>query len=380
MQRKHQPVEGATKACKMTTLPLRLTSLSFRSVWQCRRNLVATIKDVALKAGVSIKTVSRVVNLDPAVRDATRRRVELAIADLSYVPDSIARSLRSRRTNALGVVTDFVLITPHSVDLISGIQDACNELGFVVLTINTKGNHAQETRAIKTLTERKVDAILYVTVRHVWLTAPPAVADLPTVLVNCSVADNPLPAIVPDDFQGGYDAAKYLIDLGHRDIALISLIPGFEAAKLRGNAYREALANHGLPYRPELVQVGQVRDANREFYITREATEAVLGAARRPSAIVCGKDEVAMRVYNNVRAMGLRVPQDVSIIGYDNFVNIAENLDPPLTTVALPYYQMGQQAVDTIHRLIGGESVDNRVSKIRCPLVERESCRTWPAA
>jgi LacI family transcriptional regulator len=87
-----------------------------------------------------------------------------------------------------------------------------------------------------------------------------------------------------------------------------------------------------------------------------------------------------MRVYNTVRAMGLRVPQDVSIIGYDNFVNIAENLDPPLTTVALPYYQMGQQSVDTIHRLIGGGPVDIRVSKIRCPLVERESCRTWPAA
>jgi LacI family transcriptional regulator len=365
-------------AGKMTTLPLRLTSLSFLAGPGVES--VATIKDVAREAAVSIKTVSRVVNRDPAVRPKTREKVELAIAELNYVPDSIARSLRNRRTNVIGIITDFVMITPHSVGLMSGIQDASSELGLGVLTVNTKADPGQEVRAVKTLVERRVDAILYVTVRHMWLKALPILADLPTVLVNCTLENSLYPAIVPDDYQGGYDATKHLIDLGHRDIAMISLIPDFEAAELRGDAYKQALADHGLAYRAEWVQVGQERQGDDEIYTTQQATETLLGGSRRPSAIVCGKDELAMRVYNSVRTMGFRIPDDVSIIGYDNFVNIAENLDPQLTTVALPYYQMGRQSVDTLYRQMRGDCVYANVTKVPCPLIERESCRNYTAA
>lgn len=334
-----------------------------------------TIRDVAARAGVSIKTVSRVINQDPAVRGRTRALVEQAIVQLGYVPDSIARSLRSRRTGTIGVVTDYVALTPHSVNLISGIQDACMDAGLMVLIVNTKESEDLEKRAIRTLIERKVDGIIYLTVRHRWLEKTPPVGRLPTVLVNCSAKDSPLPAIVPDDFQGGYTATRYLIDRGHRDIALISLIPEFEAAELRGSAYRQALADHGLPYDPQWVRAGQIHEGGRDIYTTREAALAILGEARRPSAIVCGKDEVAMRVYNTVRAVGLRIPEDISIIGYDNFVNVAEGLDPPLTTVALPYYRMGREAVETLCRLVHGESIPESLLKIHCPLVERQSCR-----
>jgi len=340
---------------------------------------VATIKDVAERAGVSIKTVSRVINRDPAVRDSTRERVGEVIAELDYVPDFIARSLRSRRTATIGIVTDFIATTPHSVEIISGVQDACAQLGLMVLIANTKGREDQEKRAITTLVERKVDGMVYATVRHVWLRALPSLAAIPTVLVNCSLEHGPLVALVPDDFQGGYSATKYLIDRGHRDIGLITLIPSFEAAELRGNAYRQALLDHGLPYRPELVRTGQVREGSREYYTTLEATQSLLGGAVRPSAIVCGKDEIAMRVYNALRAMGLSIPDDVSIVGYDNFVNVAENLDPPLTTVALPYYRMGREAVEILRRLIIGEEVAPQRLKIPCPLIERHSCRDWTA-
>ncbi len=341
---------------------------------------MATIKDVAQRAGVSIKTVSRVINADPAVQKSTRERVDRAIGDLGYVPNFIARSLRSRRSGTIGIVSDFIATTPHSVDIISGVQDACAELGLMPLIANTKGRGDNEQRAIETLVERKVDGIVYATVRHLWLRETPRAGDVPTVLVNCSREGAPYTAIVPDDFQGGYAVTKYLIDRGHRDIALITLIEDFEAAELRGKAYRQALLDHGLTYRPELVRTGQVRDGTRERYTTREAMEALFGDSVRPSAIVCGKDEIAMRVYNAARVMGLNIPNDVSIVGYDNFVNIAENLDPPLTTVALPYYQMGHEAVGILRRLIGGAHLPPQRIAIPCPLVERQSCRDWRSA
>jgi len=339
---------------------------------------VATIRDVAAKAGVSIKTVSRVINHDPAVRATTRELVEQVIAQLDYVPDPIARSLRGGRTGNVGVVTDAVVTTPHSVEIMSGIQDACAEMGLMVLIVNTKEQEAQERRAITTLIERKVEGIIYVTVRHKWLVGPPPVGDVPTVLVNCSVPVGCLlPAIVPDDFQGGYTATRHLIDRGHRDIALVSLIPTFEATQLRTQAYRQALEDHGLELDPQLVSVGQVQVAGRDVYTTDEAMLSIMKGPRRPSAIVCGKDEIAMRIYNNVRTMGLSIPDDISVVGYDNFVNVATNLDPPLTTIALPYYQMGRYAVQTLRRLSRGDLPDEMLLKVPCPLVERQSCRDW---
>ena len=334
-----------------------------------------TIKDVAAQAGVSIKTVSRVINRDPAVRTKTRKLVEQVIAQLNYVPDSIARSLRSRRTGTIGVVTDLVATTPYSVDLISGIQDACADIGLMVLIVNTNACEDLEKHAIKTLIERKVDGILYITMRHRWLEKAPLVGEVPTVLVNCSAQNSSLPAVVPNDFQGGYTAAQYLIDRGHRDIAMISLLPSIEATQLRFNAFRQALKDYGLIYDPRLVQPGETHKDNRLVYCTREATLAILGGAPRPSAIVCGKDEIAMRVYNAVRSLGLRIPEDISIVGYDNFVYVAEGLDPPLTTVALPYYRMGREAMETLSRLINGEAIPEPLRKVSCSLVERQSCQ-----
>lgn len=338
-----------------------------------------TIKDVAARAGVSIKTVSRVVNRDPAVRAATRERVEQAIADLDYVPDPIARSLRSRRTDTIGVVTDVVVTTPYSVELIKGIQDACADRGLIPLILGTREREDEERRVLRVLMERKVDGILYLTGRHRWLDAPPPVGGAPLVLVNCCVPDSPLPAFVPDDFQGGYAAAQYLIDRGHRDLALVSLIPGFEATRLRGDAFRQALRDHGLVYEPGWERIGEITTPEGDVYTTREATLALLDGPRRPSAIVCGKDEIAMRVYNTVRALGLGIPEDISIIGYDNIEILVEGLDPPLTTIALPYYRMGGEAVAALYRLIQGEPVPEGVRKVPCPLVERASCRILPA-
>jgi LacI family transcriptional regulator len=340
---------------------------------------VATIKDVAARSGFSIKTVSRVINNDPAVRGRTRERIKQTIAELDFVPDSIARSLRSRRTGTFGVITDFVVTTPHSVDLVRGIQDACTDAGLMALIVNTRECADMEQRALRMLLERKVDGLLYLTVRHRWLDQAPPVGELPTVLVNCSTRDGTLPAIVPDDFQGGYDATRYLIERGHRDLALISLIPEFEATRLRGDAFRQAMHDHGLTCRPDWILPGQIKQDGRDIYTTREATLAILNGPCRPSAIVCGKDEIAMRVYNTVRALGLRIPDDVSVIGYDDIVILAEGLDPPLTTVALPYYRMGREAVQMLGRLIEGTPTPEPLLKIPCPLVERQSCRDWLA-
>lgn len=336
-----------------------------------------TIKDVAREAGVSIMTVSRVVNKDPAVRGSTRDRVERVIATLGYAPDPIARSMRSNRTGTIGLITDEVATSPYSVDIISGVQDACAEAGRVALIANTKRRQETIEQTTRTLLERRVDGIVYATMYHRCEAALPDFGEIPLVLVNCFTEDGLLPSVVPDDYAGGYAATRYLIQRGHRDIALVSLNPVVKAAKLRHAAFQQALQDHDLAYNPDWVRPGRIYKDDGEPWVVRETAGSILSGSRRPSAIVCGNDTIAMRVYNLVRAQGLRIPEDISVIGYDNYQDVVEGLDPPLTTVALPYYRMGQLAVQRLGMLIEGQTLPERHLKVTCPLVERESCRSW---
>lgn len=334
-----------------------------------------TIKDVARRAGVSIKTVSRVVNKDPAVRDSTREHVERVVAELGYTPDPAARSMRSNRTGVLGLVTDMIVTTPYSVDIISGVQDACAEAGMMMLIVNTRGDRTHTEHAIRTLVERKVEGIVYATMYLRAFDELPAAGDLPMVLVNCFMADGSVPSIVPDDYAGSYAATSHVIELGHRDIALLSVNPVIVAGERRGRGFRRALLDHGLNCTPDWVRAGQVFENGREVFVAVEATQRFLDGARRPTAIVCGTDAIAMRTYNAVRERGLRIPDDISIVGYDNFVMIAEALDPPLTSVALPYYDMGRTAVSWLRRLSHGDGLAEPTLLMPCPLIRRASCR-----
>jgi len=338
---------------------------------------MVSIKDVASRAGVSDKTVSRVANGEESVKPATRERVLAAIEALGYVPNQAARLMRSNRSRVIGVMTDVVATTPNSVELIGGMQDRLSAAGLGVLIANTGGTPEGEQKVWRTFREHRIDGVLYATMyhRHVRLVAEPA--PLPTVLVNCTSPTSPeIASVVPDDFQGGYAAAQYAIQAGHERIAYITLNPQIVAAKLRGGGFRQALQEAGVSVREDWVRPGYEGPVDGDTMCAFEVACELLAQTDepdRPSVILCGNDEIALQVVCAATSLGLRLPQDLAIVGFDDFKMISTRLVPQLTTIALPYYKIGERAADKLLRLLSGETPAVNADKLYCPLVKRAS-------
>lgn len=344
------------------------------TIWE-RPDLVS-IKDVAAYAGVSDKTVSRVVNREASVKAATREKVEDAIKELGYVPNQAARLMRSNRSGVVGIMTDVVARTANSVELIGGIQDRLSEAGKGVLIANTGGTEDGEQAVWRTFQEHRLDGVLYATMFHQHVTLAVEPPPLPTVLVNCSAPDKPdLPSVVPDDFEGGYVAARYLAQEGHKRIAYITLNPQIVAAKLRGAAFQQALEEAGVPINGDWILAGYEGPVGAEtMRAFRVASELLaLPDDERPTAIMCGNDEIALQVISAAHAARVTVPDDVAVVGFDDFKMISTNVVPNLTTVGLPYYDIGKRAADKLLRLLAGETIEIRSDKMACPLVVRDS-------
>lgn len=337
---------------------------------------MVSIKDVASRAGVSDKTVSRVVNDEASVKPATRDRVLAAIEALAYVPNQAARLMRSNRSRVVGVMTDVVATTPNSVELIGGMQDRLSAAGLGVLIANTGGTREGEEKVWRTFREHRIEGVLYATMyhRHVRLAVEPP--PLPTVLVNCTSPTSPDTAsVVPDDFQGGYAAARYAVQAGHERIAYITLNPQIVAAKLRGGGFQQALQEAGAPIREDWVRPGYEGPVDGDtmcaFQVARDLLAPPKG--QRPSVILCGNDEIALQVVCAAASLGLQLPDDLAIVGFDDFKMISTRVVPQLTTIALPYYKIGERAADKLLRLLAGEEIAVSADKLYCPLVRRAS-------
>ncbi len=337
---------------------------------------MVSIKDVAQQAGVSDKTVSRVVNDEEGVKPATRERVQKAIDQLGYVPNQAARLMRSNRSGVIGVMTDVVATTPNSVELIGGMQDCLAEAGLAVLIANTGGAKSGELGVWRTFREHRIDGVLYATMfhRHVQFAVdqPP----LPTVLVNCSAPDHPdIASVVPDDFEGGYVATRYLLQSGHRRIAYVTLNPQIVAAKLRGAAFKQAFEETDALIDEGLIRAGITGPVGQEQMCAFDIALDLLGlpANQRPTAIMCGNDEIALQIICAAYQLGLSIPDDIAVMGFDDFTMISTRVVPALTTVALPYYEIGQRAAGKLLKLLSGSEFNLLADKIPCPLQVRES-------
>jgi len=333
-----------------------------------------SIRDVAALAGVSDKTVSRVANGEPNVSAKTKARVEEAIAALGYIPNMGARLVRTNRSGVIGLITDVVSTTPNSVEIIRGIQDRVSTAKQSLLIANTSGAPEQEQRVWRTFQEHRIDGVLFATMYHHRIEFDPPKPVMPTVLVNCVSANDPtVPAIVPDDYEGGYTAALRALDQGHRKIGFVTLNPLIIAAELRGRAFVEALTSRGVEVREEWIRPGYVGGVGEETLCAYDVARALLGPSDRPTALLAGNDEIAMQCLFAANAMGLRVPQDVAVIGFDDFHMISAQVIPPLTTVALPYYEIGMRAADRLLAILAGEDTGEPVERLPCPLVVRAS-------
>jgi LacI family transcriptional regulator len=329
---------------------------------------MATIKDVAEAAGVSFKTVSRVINNEPNVRDEVRQRVLRAIDKVDYRQNLAAKVLRTQKSQVIGLITDRIATTPYASHIVKGAQDAAWRAGKMLIIINTDGEESVEEAAVDTLIKRQVEGIIFATVHHRLVNPPKALLSIPSVLVDCYAQDHCLPSMVPDEVRAGYTATKLLLEKGHRRVGFINGRADFPAAKGRLKGYKKALKDFHLAYDTHLV-----RDGGWWQQDGYENTSSLMSLPKPPSAIFCASDRIAMGAYDALRELGLKIPDDVAIIGFDNHEIIAAHLRPSLTTMELPYYAMGKWG---IHYLLEHKEDPSTVpaqEMLECPPILRKS-------
>ncbi|MDR3211151.1 MAG: LacI family DNA-binding transcriptional regulator [Planctomycetota bacterium] len=331
------------------------------------------IKDVAKVAGVSFKTVSRVLNNDKAVSEELRTRVAAAIRTTGYVPNAGARAMRSGKSGVVGFLSDVIATTPYSFEIVHGVQDALAECGLSMLMGNTGGNPEQEARQVNLFLQSRVDGIIFASMFHKEVELPEIPPGIATVTVNCFDRAGALSAVVPDDEQIGRTAAEYLIGKGHRRIAYLTLTKNIIATKLRTCGFMQAVKAAGLPAAGVSVRPSRrITSKGDEISLAGKMICELFDAPGEPTAILAANDPEAMPIMASLRRLGLSIPGDVSVLGIDDYRLICERMDPPLTSIGLPYYEMGRRAVEL---LLQPEEPgrDVRIERIPGPLVERES-------
>jgi LacI family transcriptional regulator len=339
---------------------------------------MVSIKDVARFAGVSDKTVSRVVNREPNVRQETHEKVEEAIARLNYVPNQSARLVRTNRSRTIGIMTDMVSTMPYSGDIVRGVQDWARQAGRSVLITNTGGDKQEEARAWRTFLEHRIDGVIYATMSHRAVDFRRSETPITTVLVNCfSESDDQFAAIIPDDYSGSVRLTEHLLSLGHRRIGYMRLNPVLRAADLRLSAFRDTLRRRAVAVDESLVLPGMYGVVGQDTNVSFESTRTLLDLPEPPTAILCGNDEIAMQVYCAVLSAGRHVPDDVSIAGFDDFHTVSHGLRPALTTAALPYHFLGVEGARMLDALLQGDDRPIGIRLADCPLIQRQS--TGPA-
>ena len=327
---------------------------------------MATIYDVAKVAGVSPKTVSRVLNRDAPVGEKTREAVEAAIAELGYVPSNAARMMRSNKSGLVGLITGAISQTTDTPEptglpdlfIVQGIQKVMAAKNKTLMIADTAGSGDNISHLLRTFQEHRAEGVIFVTEYHQEVDLPQLTGDLPIILANCFDSKG-TPSVLPDDRKGQRDLVLRLIKAGHNRIALLKLPEHLSASDLRFSGYCDALSISGIDYDPLLTctvfndddpkQIGQLKSTLRNWLKSEEP----------PSVICCGNDKMAMRVYGVLRSMGVNIPEDVSIAGYDNYALIAETLFPALTTVELPYAKMGVRTAERLLDLIDAKRVDS---------------------
>ena len=328
-----------------------------------------TIQDIADRAGVGAGTVSRVLNNHPNVSERTRQKVLEIIADLDYRPDFSARQMRTRRSQTIGFITDEIATAPYGGELVHGAQNAALASDRFLLIINTGGYADVLESALETLIERRVEGIIYAAMYHQEVELPDLVHQVPTVLANCFVRDASLPAVFPDERDGGYQATQALLEAGHRRIAFINLEPEIIASGRRLQGYREALQAFGVAYDEDLVT-----SAYGNPHISFRQTKELLALPDPPTAVFAGNDRTAMGVYDAIKDLSLKIPADVAVVGFDNYEIIATSMHPMLTTIQLPHEQMGRWAVQHLFdHILNGAAFEPVQMGLACPLLRRDS-------
>jgi len=331
-----------------------------------KKRRTVTIQDVAKTAGVSVSTVSRVLNGKVDVASDTQDRILSVIEDLGYTTNLAARSMRSQKKNLVGLIMPDIAY-PFAIEVMKGVNRAIAKSEFDLLVYTTgdvrkSGRAFHEQKYVSLLTNSISDGVIIV--------APVAGEfniDAPIVSID-PLASNPnYPAVHATNYQGSIDAMKYLLGLGHKRIGYISGRAELESSNRRLMGYRDTLKKAGITVDEELIASG---DYTTETGVT--GTRQLLTLENPPTAIFASNDQMAMGVYQVAEEMGVRIPEDISVVGFDN---IAESKYMGLTTVDQFISDMGFVATQMLIQLINGVALDNQTYRMQTQLVIRNSCR-----
>lgn len=326
------------------------------------------------------------------VSAVNQQRVLAAAAELGYTRSALAISLKEQRSRTIGLITDEIATSPFAGRMARAASLAAAEAGYMVITMDLSLRDHTVEEAARLLAERQVDGLLYATMGRVRVPVPTVPPGIPLVLLNCELDETgpdaaraselggpasvgaPL-AVVPDDEGGARRAARRLAETGHRRIAMLSGGDGSLVVRAREAGFRAELAEHGIV--PRILPAGwQMGDGYR-------VAAQLLSEPEPPSGIFCIRDRVAGGVLHAAAAASVEVPRALSVVGFDDEDFFAEQLTPPLTTIALPHEEMGRRAMVELLRLLGadGEAVAPRrgTLSVPCSLVERESVGAAPA-
>lgn len=335
-----------------------------------------TMWDVARAAGVSQATVSLVLrgNGGSRVSDETADRVRRTAHEIGYRTNATARALRDGHSEMIGLIGDQVASAPFAGRIVEGAQDRAWQDDQLLVVANTGGAPELEHAAVERLLSHQVRRFIYASMYNRPVTVPAELEPYEVVVLNAIDPSGETWSVSPDEVRGGSDATDRLLAAGHRRIGLInieSLDSGLPAAVGRYEGYRQALERAGIAYDPALVRFGT--GATPDGYAS---TKELVALADPPTAIFCANDRTAWGAYQALAELGLRVPDDVSVIGFDNQDVLAPFLRPGLTTMNLPFREMGWQAVELL--LAGGavrtaRNRGHRRLQLHCELVERDS-------
>lgn len=325
-----------------------------------------SIKDIARSANVSHSTVSRALRHSPLVNPVTAEKIRRIAAESNFRPSAVGRSLATGRTYMIGVVVASPA-QPFVAEVLAGIEEIATQRGYSVLLASTKGDPEREMATVQQFEERRVDGVLLIGSRVRSISSSLlAEMQIPMVSVDNQPAPDAPCSVYFDNTTATHGAIRYLAQLGHRRIAYIGDRHGFDSNTLRHDAYRAALESLGIAYDPRLVVDG---DSDAEGGM--RSMDRLLLPGMRPTAVFCYNDMTALGALASIYQHRLRVPHDLSVVGFED-LSIAAFTQPPLTTVRQPRAAIGRIAVDSLFSMLAGGKTDS-VRMLRGELIVRES-------
>ena len=326
-----------------------------------------TIRDIAQHARVSAATVSRVLNGHDNVHPNLRDQVLRSLAVLGYHPNGVARSLRTRQTQTVGMIIPDIL-NPHFAEAVRAIQDTLAEAGYTPLLCNSDRDRGREFTDIATLLARGVDGLILASAADNASQIASCIGGRrPVVLIDRDLPDSPFDSVSVDCQTPTRDAVLYLAERGRRRIAHLAGPQETSTAREKLAGYREGLDQAGLPFDPALVSFGDYTTANGEI-----ASERLLSLEPSPDAVVCANNLMSQGLLRAISRRGLAIPTDIAVIGTDD-VFWTVLIEPPLTVIAQPVYELGQRAASLLLDRLRGESGPPRRVRLQARLLIRES-------